>query len=68
MLNKIKIDDMEETGQTLNDKNILKLVSVDNPDVLVDGDDENGTSDDGISDLVRNDVSLGQAGSADFLL
>ena len=31
----VKIDDMEETGQTLDDKDILKLVAVDNPDVLV---------------------------------
>ena len=36
----VKVDDMEETGQTLDDKDILKLVAVDNPDVLVNGDDE----------------------------
>ena len=57
----VKIHDMEETGQTLDDKDILKLVAVDNPDVLVNGDDEDGTIDDGISDLVRNDVTLGKA-------
>ena len=60
----VKIDDMEETGQTLDDKDILKLVAVDNPDVLVNGDDEDGTSDDGISDPVRNDVTRGQARSS----
>ena len=57
----VKTDDMEETGLMLNDKDILKHVAVDNPDVLVNGDDEDGTSDDGISDPVRNDVTLGQA-------
>ena len=60
----VKIDDVEETGQTLDDKDILKLVAVDNSDVLVNGDDEDGTSDDGISDPVRNDVTLGQARSS----
>ena len=60
----VKVDDMEETGQTLDDKDILKLVAVDNPDVLVNGDDEDGTSDDGISDSMRNDVTLGQARSS----
>ena len=60
----VKINDMEETGRTLNDKDILKLVEKDNPDVLVNGDDEDGTSDDGISDPVRNDVTLGQARSS----
>ena len=59
-----KIDDMEETGQTLDDKDILKLVAVDNPDVLVNGDDEDETSDDGISDPVRNDITLCQARSS----
>ena len=43
----IKIENMEEIGQTLDDINILKLVAVDNPDVLVNSDDEDGTSDDG---------------------
>ena len=60
----VKIDNMEETGQTLDDKDILKLVAVDIPDVLVNSDDEDGTSDDGISDTVRNDVTLGQARSS----
>ena len=49
---------------TLDDKDILKLVAVDNPDVLVNGDDEDGISDDGISDPVRNDVTLRQARSS----
>ena len=30
----------------------------------MNGDDEDGTSDDGISDPVRNDVTLGQARSS----
>ena len=60
----VKIDDMEETGQTLEDKDILKLVAVDNPDILVNGDDKDGTSDDGISDQVRNDITLSQARSS----
>ena len=53
-------------GDILNNKHkdILKLVAVDNRDVLVNGDDEDGTSDDGISDLVRNDVTLGQVRSS----
>ena len=38
----VKIDDMEGTGRTLADKAILKLVSVDNPDILVNSDDEDG--------------------------
>ena len=42
----------------------MKLVAVDNPDVLVNGDDEDGTSDDGISDPVRNDITLSQARSS----
>ena len=49
---------------TLDDKDILKLVAVDNPDVLVNGDVKDGTTDDGISDLVRNDVTLSQARSS----
>ena len=60
----VKINGIQETGQTLDDKDILKLVAVDNPDVLVNGDSEYGTSDDGISDPVRNDVPFGQARSS----
>ena len=50
----VKIHSMEETGQTLDDKSIFKLIAVDNPDVLVNGDDEDGTSDDGISHPVTS--------------
>ena len=60
----VKIDDMKETGQTLDDKDIWKLVAVDNPNILVNDNDKDGTSDDGISDLGRNDITLGQARSS----
>ena len=42
----------------------MKLVAVNNPDILVNGDDEDGTSDDRISDPVRNDITLGHARSS----